>query len=78
MKENDRVTDNTGYWNWQGANPEDWIHAAVSAAKQDSPGIVNDMMKDWFLKAAVSQVYKDKWREAVMPTNRRKCTKIQI
>ena len=53
--------------NWKGTNPEEWIHGAAVAAKQDYSGIVNDNTKDWFVKAAVSQEYADKWRAEVTP-----------
>lgn len=67
IKDNYKVTDGNGYWNWKGTNPEDWIHGAAVAAKQDYAGIVNDNTKDWFVKAAVSQEYADKWRAEVTP-----------
>ncbi|PES16051.1 phospholipase, partial [Bacillus anthracis] len=44
---------------------EDWIHEAAVAAKQDFSGIVNSHTKSWFVKAAVSQNYADKWRAEV-------------
>ena len=40
---------------------------AAVVAKQDYSGIVNDNTKDWFVKAAVSQEYADKWRAEVTP-----------
>lgn len=67
IKDNHKVTDGNGYWNWKGTNPEDWIHGAAVVAKQDYSGIVNDNTKDWFVKAAVSQEYADKWRAEVTP-----------
>ncbi|MBO1626949.1 phospholipase C [Bacillus arachidis] len=68
VKDNYKVTDGNGYWNWKGLNPEDWIHGAAVAAKQDYAGIVNGTTKDWFVRAAVSQEYADKWRAEVTPT----------
>ncbi|EMA6343817.1 phospholipase CerA [Bacillus cytotoxicus] len=67
IKDNYKVTDGNGYWNWKGRNPEDWIHAAAVVAKQDFPGIVNDNTKDWFVRATISQEYADKWRAEVTP-----------
>ncbi|PES10999.1 phospholipase, partial [Bacillus anthracis] len=46
---------------------EDWIHEAAVAAKQDFFGIVNSNTKSWFVKAAVSQNYANKWRAEVTP-----------
>ena len=43
------------------------IHGAAVVAKQDYAGIVNDNTKDWFVRAAVSQEYADKWRAEVTP-----------
>ncbi|MEW4153344.1 phospholipase C [Bacillus thuringiensis] len=67
IKDNYKVTDGNGYWNWKGIHPEDWIHGAAVAAKQDFSGIVNSNTKSWFVQAAVSQSYADKWRAEVTP-----------
>lgn len=68
IKDNYKVNDGNGYWNWQGENPEDWIHEATVAAKKDYAGIVNDTTKDWFVRAATSPEYAEKWRVEVTPT----------
>lgn len=44
-----------------------WIHQAAVAANQDFSDIVNSDTKNWFVKAAVSQTYADRWRAAVTP-----------
>ncbi|MGX5390143.1 phospholipase C [Bacillus thuringiensis] len=67
IKDNYKVTDGNGYWNWKGIHPEDWIHGAAVAAKQDFSGIVNNNTKSWFVQAAVSQSYAVKWRAEVTP-----------
>jgi phospholipase C len=68
VKENYKVTDAKGYWNWKGMNPADWIHGSAVEAKKDYAGIVNDTTKNYFVRAAVSQEYADKWRAEVTPT----------
>ncbi|MED2764844.1 phospholipase C [Bacillus thuringiensis] len=68
IKDNYRVMDGNGYWNWKGTDPEDWIHEAAVVAKQDYTGIVNDNTKYWFVRAAISQDYANKWRAEVTPT----------
>ncbi|PEZ06433.1 phospholipase [Bacillus sp. AFS018417] len=77
IKDNYIVSDSNGYWNWKGANPEDWIQGSAVAAKQDYPGIVNDTTKDWFVKAAVSQEYADKWRAEVTPVTGKRLMETQ-
>jgi phospholipase C len=68
IKDNYRVNDANGYWNWQGMNPADWIHQSAVEAKKDYAGIVNGTTKNWFVRAAISQKYADKWRAEVTPT----------
>ncbi|WP_242222379.1 phospholipase C [Bacillus cereus group sp. BfR-BA-01380] len=77
IKDNYKVADNNGYWNWKGTNPEDWIHEAAAAAKQDYPGVVNDSTKDWFVKAVTSQEYANKWRAEVTPVTGKRLTEAQ-
>lgn len=66
IKDNYKVTDGNGYWNWKVRirRLDSW---AAVVAKQDYAGIVNDNTKDWFVRAAVSQEYADKWRAEVTP-----------
>ncbi|CAI8702368.1 hypothetical protein EMIT019CA3_200041 [Bacillus pseudomycoides] len=77
IKNNYKVADGNGYWNWKGVNPEDWIHGAAVAAKQDYAGIVNGTTKDWFVRAAVSQEYADKWRAEVTLTTGKRLVEAQ-
>lgn len=67
IKENYKVTDDKGYWNFS-STPEEWLHQTAVQSKKDAPGILNSEIYDWFIKAAVSQYYADKWRSEVTPT----------
>ncbi|MGE6964175.1 phospholipase C [Bacillus thuringiensis] len=77
IKQNYEIMDAEGYWNWDGENPEDWIHQAAVAAKQEFSDIVNSNTKNWFVKAAVSQTYAEKWRTAVTPTTGKRLIEAQ-
>ncbi|MGS2751548.1 phospholipase C [Bacillus zanthoxyli] len=77
IKDNYKVNDGNGYWNWKGSNPGDWIHGAAVAAKKDYAGIVNDTTKDWFVKAAISSEYADKWRAEVTPATGKRLMEAQ-
>ncbi|WIY62214.1 phospholipase C [Bacillus arachidis] len=77
VKDNYRVTDGNGYWNWKSVNPEEWVHASATAAKADFPSIVNSNTKNWFLKAAVSQDSADKWRAEVTPVTGKRLIEAQ-
>ncbi|PEA54667.1 phospholipase [Bacillus pseudomycoides] len=77
IKDNYKVADGNGYWNWKGTNSEDWIHGAAVASKQDYSSIVNDTTTSWFLKAATSQEYANKWRAEVTPTSGKRLIEAQ-
>lgn len=77
IKENYRVNDGYGYWNWSGQDPSEWIHTAAVNAKKEFTNIVNSNTKEWFVKASVSQQYADQWREAVTPVTGRRLIEAQ-
>lgn len=67
IKENYRVTDDKGYWNFS-STAEEWLQQTAIQSKKNAPEILNSEIYDWFTKAAVSQYYADKWRSEVTPT----------
>jgi len=77
VKDNYKVKDGNGYWNWKSVNPEDWVHASAVGAKADFPLIVNDKTKKWFLDAAISQDAADKWRAEVTPVTGKRLIEAQ-
>lgn len=67
FKENYKVTDDKGYWNFSNT-AEGWLHQTAVESKKDAPGILNSDVFDWYTKAAVSDYYASKWRSEVTPT----------
>ncbi|MDQ0416693.1 phospholipase C [Croceifilum oryzae] len=67
FKENYKVTDHVGYWNFSNT-AEGWLHKAAVQSKKDAPGILNSQVFDWYTRATFSDYYAAKWREEVIPT----------
>ncbi|WP_242319054.1 phospholipase C [Bacillus cereus group sp. BfR-BA-01349] len=77
IKDQYRVEDGKGYWNWKGHDPAEWMQAAAVYSKQDFTDIVNQDTKEWFLKASFSQQYANQWREAVTPVTGKRLIEAQ-
>lgn len=71
------VQDGNGYWDWQDSNPEHWIHRAAVDAKVDFANIYTSDITKWFVAAATSNHYSDKWHQAVQPTIKNRLTEGQ-
>lgn len=67
FKENYKVSDDKGYWNYS-HTAEGWLHQTAVESKKDAPGILNPEIFEWFTKAAFSDYFADKWRSEVTPT----------
>ena len=64
--QNQMTVPDTGLYNWLPTlDPQQWIHQAAVQAKSVLPQVYNGTITDWYLKAAISDYYSQKWRNAV-------------
>ncbi|MGM0865428.1 MAG: phospholipase C [Bacillota bacterium] len=77
IKDSYRVSGEDGNWNFAGDNPGSWLHSVAVEAKKDFPSIVNDETEWWFVQAATSDYYAEKWRNAVTPATGKRLKEAQ-